>query len=363
MPSSSASVAETPSSSPLDEPPLDLAALRGRVAGAVGREAVAVSSWPSRSSVKRWISSAALRLFAKQSVRRPRSTSSASSREASPSALARTPSSSSSSGGFQSAIVRSARGARVVLDDGDVDSERAPAPSSPGFAIVAEASRNCGLGAVHARQPAEPAQHVADVRAEDAAVDVRLVDDDVGEVGEHVAPAVVVGEDADVEHVRVREHEVRPLADLPPSLRLRVAVVDRRLHARHLQLLERAQPGPGRAPSSGRGRCARFFGSAASASSTGRLNASDFPLAVPVTTATCSPARGRRPGLRLMRVELLDAARLERPAHLRVQLVRKGRGASLARGLACDVCELLSFEDPRPRRQLDRHPDEGSVRP
>jgi hypothetical protein len=31
------------------------------------------------------------------------------------------------------------------------------------------------------------------VRAEDAAVDVRLVDDDVAQVREHVAPAVVVG--------------------------------------------------------------------------------------------------------------------------------------------------------------------------
>ena len=73
-------------------------------------------------------------------------------------------------------------------------------------------------------------------------------------------------------------------------------------------------------------------------------------------------ARGRLPGVRLVLVELLDAARLERRAHLRVQLVREGRGARLARGLAREVGELLSVEDPRPRRQLDRHPDEGSVR-
>ena len=43
------------------------------------------------------------------------------------------------------------------------------------------------------------------MRSEDAAVHVRLVDDDVAEVREHVAPAVVVREDADVEHVRVRQ--------------------------------------------------------------------------------------------------------------------------------------------------------------
>jgi hypothetical protein len=79
------------------------------------------------------------------------------------------------------------------------------------------------------------------VRAEDAAVHVRLVDHDVAEVGEHVSPAVVVGKDADVEHVRVREDHVRPLADLPAALVLGVAVVDRRLHARHAQRGERAR--------------------------------------------------------------------------------------------------------------------------
>ena len=42
MPSSSASVAETPSSSPRGEPPLDVASLRRRVAGAIRREPVLV---------------------------------------------------------------------------------------------------------------------------------------------------------------------------------------------------------------------------------------------------------------------------------------------------------------------------------
>ena len=83
------------------------------------------------------------------------------------------------------------------------------------------------LGVVDPREPTQPAQHVRDVRAEDAAVHVRLVDDDVAEVREDVAPAVVVRQDADVEHVRVREDEVRPLADLPAALARRVAVVDR----------------------------------------------------------------------------------------------------------------------------------------
>ena len=55
---------------------------------------------------------------------------------------------------------------------------------------------------------------------------MRLVHDDVAEVLQDVAPAVVVREHADMEHVRVREDHVRPLADLPAALGLGVPVVD-----------------------------------------------------------------------------------------------------------------------------------------
>ena len=61
------------------------------------------------------------------------------------------------------------------------------------------------LGAVGRGDPPQPPQHVGDVRAEHAAVDVRLVDDDDGEVGEEVAPGGVVGQDPDVQHVGVGE--------------------------------------------------------------------------------------------------------------------------------------------------------------
>ena len=73
----------------------------------------------------------------------------------------------------------------------------------------------------------KPPEDVADMRAEHAAVHVGLVDDDHAQVVEHVAPAVVVGQDPDVQHVRVREDRVRR----PPNVRAladrRVAVVDR----------------------------------------------------------------------------------------------------------------------------------------
>ena len=89
------------------------------------------------------MSSADLRLFAKQIVRRPRSTRPASSSDASPSALARNPSSASRRGGFHSATVRSARGAASFSTTVASSPVRACA-SSPALAMVAEAKRNCG---------------------------------------------------------------------------------------------------------------------------------------------------------------------------------------------------------------------------
>ncbi len=72
--------------------------------------------------------------------------------------------------------------------------------------------------------------------AEDAAVDVGLVDHDVAQVLEDVSPAVVMGQEPDVQHVGVREDEVGPFPDLPALLGGRVAVVDRRPQARELEL-------------------------------------------------------------------------------------------------------------------------------
>ena len=84
-----------------------------------------------------------MRLFAKQIVRRPCETRPASRRDASPSELARTPSSASISSGFQSAIVRSVAGA-LSLSITVAGSPSSDSASCAGFAIVAEASTNCG---------------------------------------------------------------------------------------------------------------------------------------------------------------------------------------------------------------------------
>ena len=72
-----------------------------------------------------------LPLFVKQIVRSPRETSPAISLDASPSALARRPSSASMSGGFQIAISRSACGAPSSLDHRRTARPSAPAPARP----------------------------------------------------------------------------------------------------------------------------------------------------------------------------------------------------------------------------------------
>jgi len=92
-----------------------------------------------------------LRLFAKQIVRRPRVVRAASSRDASPRGLARRPSSGSSSSGFHSPV-----------DHG----RRHAAEGRRELAWIRDRRRGeeqLRLGPVHAGQPPQPAQHVADV--------------------------------------------------------------------------------------------------------------------------------------------------------------------------------------------------------
>ena len=199
------------------------------------------------------------------------------------------------------------------------------------------------------------------MRAEHAAVDVRLVDDDVREVREHVAPAVVVREDADVEHVRVREHEVRPLADLPAALGLGVAVVDRRPDARHLQLGERAQlvlrerlrrVEVERAPL----RLAR------ERVEHGQVEGERLPARGAGDDGDVLAALRRLPGLELVRVELVDAARLERGADLRREVVGERRRAGLPRGLACRRGRAPRLRGSRPTARSRLPPGEGSGR-
>ena len=82
-------------------------------------------------------------------------------------------------------------------------------------------------GAVVLRDAQQPPQQVGDVRAEDPAVGVDLVEDDVRQVREEGLPLRVEGQHPDVEHVRVGDHDVRRHgADLRAPVRRGVAVVD-----------------------------------------------------------------------------------------------------------------------------------------
>ena len=222
------------------------------------------------------------------------------------------------------------------------------------------------LGAVDPREPAQPPQDVRDVRAEDAAVDVRLVDDDESEVVEEVAPQVVPRQDADVEHVGVREHEVRPAADLAPPLGGRVAVVDRRADRGDAERAERA-----RLVLRERLRRVEVEGACVPV---GGERVEDRQVegkrlarcgARGDDDVAAAPRRAVRLGL--MRVELVDAAARERFPHSRLERGGQRRRPRLARGLGCEVGELVPREQVVPgggggahRRHLDASANEYS---
>ncbi len=90
-------------------------------------------------------------------------------------------------------------------------------------------------------QASQASKHHRDVRSEHPAAHVCLVDHDQREPEEEVGPSGVIREDRQVEHVGVREHEVRVLADQRPLGLRRVAVVGRRADLRELQGADRAE--------------------------------------------------------------------------------------------------------------------------
>ena len=146
-----------------------------------------------------------------------------------------------------------AGGAAAVLDDSSTSRPVRRAASSPGLPTVALARHQRGLAAVVRDQAPEPPQHHRDVRAEHAAAHVRLVDHDERETEEEVRPPRVVGQDRQMEHVGVRQHEVRVLPDQRPLGLRRVAVVGGRPDLRELQRRGRRGADRARGPSSGTG--------------------------------------------------------------------------------------------------------------
>ena len=237
-------------------------------------------------------------------------------------------------------------GSAVVVDHGRLDAEQSLGQLA-GVGDRRGGEQELRIGPVDAGEPPEPAKDVSNVGAEDAAVDVRLVDDDIAEVGEDITPAVVVRQDADMEHVRVGEDQVRPLANLPPLGPGCVAVIDRGLDPWRAELgqrtnlvlgqrlrrveVERPQLGlAGKGVEDGKVERERLAGRGA--------GGDDQVLAA-----------GRRvPGRGLMGEELRDAGCGEHVADTRLEVVRDRLEPRGAGGLGGDVGELLAGEQVVP---------------
>jgi hypothetical protein len=157
-----------------------------------------------------------------------------------------------------------------------------------------------------------------------------------------------------VEHVRVGEDQVRPLADLPAALLLRVAVVDRGADARHLELRERAELVL-------RERLRRIEVERPLLR-VGRESV-EHGQVERERLAGCGPRRDdhvvavarRSPRLGLVAIERLDPARGERLAHARVQVIGNRLDASLPRGVVAEMGELVSLQQVGPRARFDGH--------
>ncbi len=90
-----------------------------------------------------------------------------------------------------------------------------------------------GVGTVEGRQAAQTAQHHAHVGSKDPAIAVGLVHHHVAQAGKESAPAAVIGQEPQVQHVRIREQEGGRLAlDAAAGRRGGVAVIDGGLEAR-----------------------------------------------------------------------------------------------------------------------------------
>ena len=170
------------------------------------------------------------------------------------------------------------------------------------------------------------------MRAEHAAVGVRLVDHDVREVAEHVGPAAVVRQHADVQHVRVREDRVGEAAHEMALLARRVAVVDRRPQAEPVvaqgarlilgERLRRVDVERARRLPLAHGR------------EHGQRERERLAARRAGRDAHVLAALRRLPDVRLVAVEARDAGADQRRLHARVEVARERREDGRARRLA-----------------------------
>ncbi len=226
------------------------------------------------------------------------------------------------------------RGRAVLVDQADVLQAGQALGQLDRIGDGGGGQQEARCSAVGGRDPPEAPQNVGHVRAEHAAVDVRLVDDHHGQVGEQLCPGGVVGQDPHVQHVGVGQHHVGALAYLRPRLARRVAVVDGRAHPLG-QPERRKRPGlvlgerlGGVQVQRARARVAAEHvqrGQVEAHRLAGRGAGGDDG----------GPRPGGVDGLRLMGVEALDPQAYKRRRHFGVQLGRHVDQARLAGSFAC----------------------------
>src|SRR5712691_3642969 len=146
-----------------------------------------------------------------------------------------------------------------------------------------------------------------------------------------------------MQHVRVREDDVRPPADLPAPLEWRVAVVDRGAYLRGLQLCQ----GPrlvlrerlrGVEVERAKLRLTRDrveYGEIEREALSGRGSGGDDDV---LAVGRCVPDRA------LMGIERVQPARRERCANAWVQVCRQRRGSRVGRWDRLEMCNLLVLE-------------------
>ena len=151
-----------------------------------------------------------------------------------------------------------------------------------------------------------------------------------------------------MQHVGVREDHVRRAGGSARDARSRCRRRRSPAGARQAAARRGTAPDPGSAPSSGRGRAPATVGSRAIASSTGRLNASDLPDAVPVVTITFSPRAAASQVSACWAKSPSMPRRRERRRDAGVEAVRQALEPRRARRLGRAERELLSREQVVP---------------
>ena len=86
------------------------------------------------------------------------------------------------------------------------------------------------FSAVQSTNSPQPPQYTGDLRAKDAAIGVRLVDDHEAQITKEATPDRVVGQDAQMQHVRVGEDDLAALPQPAAAAVRGVAIVGAHCH-------------------------------------------------------------------------------------------------------------------------------------